>query len=70
MNFDVIYTANNNPVNSISYEAELVNCKNSPRKSLTYYELSLYEFFKVAWPYIEWNMPYIGWHIKAIAQSI
>jgi len=34
-------------------------------------EGSLYEFFKLCWPYIEGNMPYAdSWHIKAIAEHL
>ena len=34
-------------------------------------EASLYEFFKLSWPYIEGSMPYMdSWHIKAIAEHL
>ena len=34
-------------------------------------EGSLYEFFKLSWPYIEGRIPYIdSWHIRAIAEHL
>ena len=41
------------------------------QEQLALAEGSLYEFFKLSWPYIEGNMPYVdSWHIRAIAEHL
>jgi predicted phage terminase large subunit-like protein len=41
------------------------------KKTILNAEISLYEFFKQAWPHMEGRMPYVdGWHIKAIAEHL
>jgi predicted phage terminase large subunit-like protein len=54
-----------------SLELDYLDAVLAHQEQLAIAEGSLYEFFKLSWPYIEGSMPYTdSWHIKAIAEHL